>query len=60
MYVNEIFTMFLMLFCIYFYLLYIFYCLNMAGLAQLLECLTAEREVAGSIPRTGPTLRVLK
>ena len=32
----------------------------MAGLAQLVECLTAEREVAGSIPRTGPTLRVLK
>ena len=31
-----------------------------AGLAQSVECLTAEREVAGSIPGTGPTLRVLK
>ena len=31
-----------------------------AGLAQLVECLTAEREVAGSIPGTGLTLRVLK
>ena len=30
------------------------------GLAQLVEHLTAEQEVAGSIPRTGPTLRVLK
>ena len=31
-----------------------------AGLAQSVEYLTAEREVAGSIPGTGPTLRVLK
>ena len=30
------------------------------GLAQLVEHLTAEREVAGSIPGTGPILRVLK
>ena len=30
-----------------------------AGLAQV-ERLTAEREVAGSIPRTGPTLKALK
>ena len=30
------------------------------GVAQLLEHLTAEQEVAGSILRTGPTLRVLK
>ena len=28
--------------------------------AQLAERLTAEREVGGSIPGTGPTLRVLK
>ena len=28
-----------------------------AGLAQSVECLTAEREVAGSIPGTRPTLR---
>ena len=31
-----------------------------AGLAQSLERLTAEREVTGSIPEHGPTLRVLK
>ena len=33
-----------------------------AGLrvAQSAECLTAEREVGGSIPGAGPTLRVLK
>ena len=31
-----------------------------AGLAQSVERLTAEREVVGSIPGTGPTLRVLK
>ena len=31
-----------------------------AGLAQSVEHLTAEREVAGSIPGTGPTLMVLK
>ena len=31
-----------------------------AGLAQSIERLTAEREVAGSIPGTGPILRVLK
>ena len=30
------------------------------GLAQLVERLTAEREVTGSIPVAGPTLRVLK
>ena len=29
----------------------------MAGLAQSLERLTAEREVAGSIPGAGPLLR---
>ena len=33
---------------------------TVAGLAQSVECLTAEREVAGSIPRAGPLLRVLK
>ena len=37
----------------------ILYCFK-AGLAQLLERLTAEQEVAGSIPEPGPTLRVLK
>ena len=31
-----------------------------AGLAQSVERLTAEREVAGSIPGVGPILRVLK
>ena len=31
-----------------------------AGLAQSVECLTAEGEVAGSIPGVGPILRVLK
>ena len=31
-----------------------------AGLAQSVERLTAEREVAGSIPGAGPLLRVLK
>ena len=30
------------------------------GLAQSVERLTAEREVAGSIPGAGPLLRVLK
>ena len=34
--------------------------LTAARLAQSLERLTAEREVAGSIPGTGPTLRVLR
>ena len=33
---------------------------SMAGLAQSVERLTAEREVAGSIPGAGPLLRVLK
>ena len=32
----------------------------MSRFAQLVERLIAEREVAGSIPGTGPTLRVLK
>ena len=31
-----------------------------AGLAQSVERLTAEREVAGSIPKVGPILWVLK
>ena len=35
-------------------------CLTVAGLAQSVERLTAEREVAGSIPGAGPLLRVLK
>ena len=34
--------------------------LTAAGLAQLVEGLTAERKVAGSIPGAGPILRVLK
>ena len=33
--------------------------LTAAGLAQSVERLTAEREVAGSIPGAGPILRVL-
>ena len=33
---------------------------NRAGLAQSVERLTAEREVAGSIPGVGTILRVLK
>ena len=34
--------------------------LTAAGLAHSVERLTVEREVAGSIPGTGPTPRVLK
>ena len=34
--------------------------LSAAVLAQSVECVTAEWEVAGSIPGTGPILRVLK
>ena len=34
--------------------------IDRAGLAQLVERLTAEREVVDSIPGTGPILRVLK
>ena len=34
--------------------------LTVAGLAQSVERLTAEREVAGSIPGAEPLLRVLK
>ena len=34
--------------------------ISVAGLAQSVERLTAEREVAGSIPGAGPLLRVLK
>ena len=33
---------------------------TVAGLAQSVECLTAEWEVAGSIPGAGPILWVLK
>ena len=33
---------------------------TVAGLAQSVERLTAEREVAGSIPGAGPLLKVLK
>ena len=35
-------------------------CRTGAGLAQSVEGLTADREVAGSIPGAGPLLRVLK
>ena len=35
-------------------------CRTEAGLAQSVEGLTADREVAGSIPGAGPLLRVLK
>ena len=34
--------------------------LTAEGLAQSVELLTAERELAGSIPGVGPILRVLK
>ena len=34
--------------------------LTAAGLSQSVERLTAEREVAGSIPEAGPKLSVLK
>ena len=34
--------------------------LTAAALTQSVECVTAEREVAGSIPGTEPILRVLK
>ena len=33
---------------------------TVAGIAQSVERLTVEREVAGSIPGAGPLLRVLK
>ena len=33
---------------------------NRGRIAQSVERLTAEREVAGSFPRAGPLLRVLK
>ena len=33
---------------------------KLAGLAQSVERLTAEREIAGLIPGVGPILRVLK
>ena len=36
------------------------YQFDLAGLAQSVERLTAEREVTGSIPGAGPLLRVLK
>ena len=36
------------------------FCVTAAGLAQSVERLAAEREVAGSIPGAGPILRVLK
>ena len=36
------------------------YLFSATGLAQSVKRLTAEREVADSIPGTGPTLRVLK
>ena len=38
----------------------LFKSVSAAGLAQSVERLTAEREVAGSIPGAGPILRVLK
>ena len=38
----------------------LFKSVSAAGLAQSVEPLTAEREVAGSIPGAGPILRVLK
>ena len=34
--------------------------MSAAGLVQSLERLTADLEVAGSIPRAGPLLRVVK
>ena len=37
-----------------------YHVLTATGLAQAVERLTAEREVAGSIPGAGPILRVLK
>ena len=47
--------------CTYFKILHCFESqTEQAGLAQSVERMTAEREVAGSIPGTGPLLRVLK
>jgi len=43
--------------CLFFVLFGFF---TVAGLAQSAEHLTAEREVAGSIPRAGSILRILK
>ena len=40
--------------------MYILFSGTMAGLAQLVECLSAEQWVAGSIPRAGPTPRALR
>ena len=42
-----------------FRLFYLFFN-RLAGLAESVECLTAEQEVAGSIPGAGPIFRVLK
>ena len=43
------------------FIMYAFiFLLTVAGLAQSVERLTAEWEVAGSIPAAGPILRVLK
>lgn len=37
-----------------------FVTLTATGLAQLVEYMTVEQEITGSIPRAGPILRVLK
>ena len=41
-------------------MLFIIMYMQRVGLAKSVERLTAEQEVAGSIPRAGPVLRVLK
>ena len=47
--------------CTYFEILHCFESqTEQAGLAQSVERMTVEREVAGSIPGSGPLLRVLK
>ena len=47
--------------CTYFEILHCFESqTEQAGLAQSVERMTAEREVVGSVPGTGPLLRVLK
>ena len=47
--------------CVHFKILHCFESqTEQAGLAQSVERMTAEREVAGSIPGAGPLLRVLK
>ena len=57
---HEIPKMKAMLFCLWPFEVHFLRLFSAAGLAQSAERSTAEREVAASIPGTGPILRVLK